>query len=309
MDGLPVFSLLEYALPDCTLLGFDAVFNATTNFIIDAMGAGRSFRRRARASPGGGLRRSGPRQRRGRLGRGEQSGRARQRRHGRRHHAGGRGTRAPDGCPARTDLAGARADGRRLRLVTSVWRDSSPGAAQGRGGFARRPRPRPSARRGTRHRAPARGPHRRVPRRGPAHRPHGRRVRQREARPRPADRLRRLRGPPAPVPDELRRGRPRRRLRHPLRRRGARGGPRPARRPSWLRALLLSLVILAAGTALGAAGYHWERTYLVQAPEMLRTEDGWRILGRQSRHVSGLGLSGPRLLWQNGAVDRVRRPR
>ena len=77
-------------------------------------------------------------------------------------------------------------------------------------------------------------------------------------------------------------------------------GARPARRPSWLRALLLSLVILAAGTALGAAGYHWERTYLVQAPEMLRTEDGWRILGRQNRHVSGLGLSGPRLLWQNG---------
>ena len=43
MDGLPVFSLLEYALPDCTLLGFEAVFNATTNFIIDAMGTGRSF--------------------------------------------------------------------------------------------------------------------------------------------------------------------------------------------------------------------------------------------------------------------------
>ena len=43
MDGLPVFSLLEYTLPDCTLLGFEAVFNATTNFIIDAMGTGRSF--------------------------------------------------------------------------------------------------------------------------------------------------------------------------------------------------------------------------------------------------------------------------
>jgi homoserine dehydrogenase len=43
MDGLPVFSLLEYTLPDCALLGFEAVFNATTNFIIDAMGAGRSF--------------------------------------------------------------------------------------------------------------------------------------------------------------------------------------------------------------------------------------------------------------------------
>ncbi|MFA4965074.1 MAG: homoserine dehydrogenase [Thermoleophilia bacterium] len=43
MDGLPVFSLLEFALPDCTLLGFEAVFNATTNFIVDAMGTGRTF--------------------------------------------------------------------------------------------------------------------------------------------------------------------------------------------------------------------------------------------------------------------------
>jgi homoserine dehydrogenase len=43
MDGLPVFSLLEYTLPDCALLGFEAVFNATTNFIIDAMGTGRSY--------------------------------------------------------------------------------------------------------------------------------------------------------------------------------------------------------------------------------------------------------------------------
>ncbi len=43
MDGLPVFSLLEYALPDCALRGFEAVFNATTNFIIDAMGTGRSY--------------------------------------------------------------------------------------------------------------------------------------------------------------------------------------------------------------------------------------------------------------------------
>ena len=43
MDGLPVFSLLEFALPDCRLLGFEAVFNATTNYIVDAMGTGRSF--------------------------------------------------------------------------------------------------------------------------------------------------------------------------------------------------------------------------------------------------------------------------
>lgn len=43
MDGLPVFSLLEFTLVDCRLLGFDAVFNSTTNFIIDAMAHGAPF--------------------------------------------------------------------------------------------------------------------------------------------------------------------------------------------------------------------------------------------------------------------------
>ena len=43
IDGLPVFSLLEFTLPDCRLLGFEAVFNATSNSIIDAMGQGETF--------------------------------------------------------------------------------------------------------------------------------------------------------------------------------------------------------------------------------------------------------------------------
>ena len=43
MDGLPVFSLLELTLPDCRLLGFEAVFNATSNSIIDAMGRGEDY--------------------------------------------------------------------------------------------------------------------------------------------------------------------------------------------------------------------------------------------------------------------------
>jgi homoserine dehydrogenase len=43
MDGLPVFSLLEFTLPDCRLLGFEAVFNATSNSIIDAMGRGEGY--------------------------------------------------------------------------------------------------------------------------------------------------------------------------------------------------------------------------------------------------------------------------
>ena len=43
MDGLPVFSLLEYTLVDCRLLGFEAIFNSTTNFIIDSMARGEGF--------------------------------------------------------------------------------------------------------------------------------------------------------------------------------------------------------------------------------------------------------------------------
>ena len=40
MDGCPVFDLFRSCLPGCRLLGFDAVFNSTTNFILDAMGEG-----------------------------------------------------------------------------------------------------------------------------------------------------------------------------------------------------------------------------------------------------------------------------
>ena len=43
MDGCPVFSLFRSCLPDCRLLGFEAVFNSTTNFILDAMGEGVGF--------------------------------------------------------------------------------------------------------------------------------------------------------------------------------------------------------------------------------------------------------------------------
>jgi len=43
MDGAPVFNLFETCLRGCKLLGFDAVFNSTTNFILDAMGEGVGF--------------------------------------------------------------------------------------------------------------------------------------------------------------------------------------------------------------------------------------------------------------------------
>ncbi len=80
-----------------------------------------------------------------------------------------------------------------------------------------------------------------------------------------------------------------------------RAGARPPRRPSWLRAVLFSLVVLTAGAALGAAGYRLERTYSVRPPGITRTGDGWTIIGPHQHEFSGLGLDGPRLIWQDGA--------
>jgi hypothetical protein len=79
------------------------------------------------------------------------------------------------------------------------------------------------------------------------------------------------------------------------------GDGRPARRPSWLRAALWSLVILAAGVALGGAGYRLERTYFAKPPVVERTGDGVRLIAQPGHELSGLGLEEGRLIWQDGA--------
>jgi hypothetical protein len=81
----------------------------------------------------------------------------------------------------------------------------------------------------------------------------------------------------------------------------ATGGTRPTRRPSWLRAAFWSLVVLVAGAALGGAGYRFERSNAIQLPEATRTADGWRLTAHPGHDLSGLGLNGSRLLWQDGA--------
>jgi hypothetical protein len=81
----------------------------------------------------------------------------------------------------------------------------------------------------------------------------------------------------------------------------AAGSGRPARRPSWLRAALWSLVVLAAGVALGGAGYRLERSHFVKPPVVERTADGLRLTAPPGHELSGLGLDGGRLIWQDGA--------
>jgi hypothetical protein len=79
---------------------------------------------------------------------------------------------------------------------------------------------------------------------------------------------------------------------------------RPARRPSWLRAALISLVVLAAGAVVGVTGYRLERAYSVQPPTVARTAGGWLVTGRPGHEFGGLSLNGPRLVWQDeGSIE------
>ena len=77
---------------------------------------------------------------------------------------------------------------------------------------------------------------------------------------------------------------------------------RPARRPSWLRALLVSFAVLAVGAALGTAAYRYERSASIQPPSVERTADGWVVTAHHQREFSGITLSPGRLFWQNGAA-------
>ena len=63
----------------------------------------------------------------------------------------------------------------------------------------------------------------------------------------------------------------------------------------------MSLVVVAAGAALGAAGYRVERSQSIRTPTVERTSDGWRLIGRNGHELSGLGLDGSHLIWQEGA--------
>ncbi len=129
MDGLPVFSLLEYTLPDCTLLGFEAVFNATTNFLIDAMGTGRSYEDALSQVQADGYAEADP-------GNDVDGWDAASKAASLANVAMGAGITPADvereslrDVP-RERILRARKDGRRLRLVSSVWREApEPGQA------------------------------------------------------------------------------------------------------------------------------------------------------------------------------------
>jgi len=131
MDGLPVFSLLELALPDCRLLGFEAVFNATTNYIVDAMGVGRSFEESLAHVQAEGYAEADP-------SRDIDGWDAACKAAALANVAMGAGITPADidkqslrNVPLER-IARARTNGNRLRLVTTVWRETPGGRVRGR---------------------------------------------------------------------------------------------------------------------------------------------------------------------------------
>jgi homoserine dehydrogenase len=130
MDGLPVFSLLEYALPQCRLLGFEGVLNSTTNAIIDSIGAGGGFQEALAAAQAEGIAEADP-----------------------AHDIDGWDAASKGAALANVAMdagitpadierqslrdvppeliAEARVAGRRLRLVTQVWREPGTGGRAG----------------------------------------------------------------------------------------------------------------------------------------------------------------------------------
>ena len=132
MDGLPVFSLLEFALPQCRLLGFEAVFNSTTNSILEAMGRGGDLDDALAEARRAGIAEADP-----------------------DHDIDGWDAACKAAAlanvamdagitPAGIDrqslrdvppelVSEARSAGRRLRLVTQVWRESGAGGGRVRG--------------------------------------------------------------------------------------------------------------------------------------------------------------------------------
>jgi len=79
----------------------------------------------------------------------------------------------------------------------------------------------------------------------------------------------------------------------------ASGAP-PENHPSWVRALLVSVVVLLVGAALGVAGYVLEQSRATWRPQVAVVDGGWRLSTSHGLRLGGAALSGERLAWEAG---------
>ncbi len=74
----------------------------------------------------------------------------------------------------------------------------------------------------------------------------------------------------------------------------------PERHQSWVRALLLSGIVLLAGAVLGAAGFGFEQSRATWRPQVTATSGGWRISTSHGLRLGGSALGGDHLAWEAG---------
>ena len=77
-------------------------------------------------------------------------------------------------------------------------------------------------------------------------------------------------------------------------------GAAPERPHSWVRALLISGLILLAGAVLGATGFVFEQSLATWRPQVSATSAGWRISTSHGLQLDGPALGGDHLAWEAG---------
>jgi hypothetical protein len=74
----------------------------------------------------------------------------------------------------------------------------------------------------------------------------------------------------------------------------------PEHHHSWMRALLISGLVLLAGTVLGAGGFVFEQSRATWRPQVTATDHGWRISTSHGLRLGGASLSADHLAWDAG---------
>src|SRR5450759_4359122 len=77
-------------------------------------------------------------------------------------------------------------------------------------------------------------------------------------------------------------------------------GAAPESPHSWVRALLISALILLAGAVLGAAGFVFEQSRATWRPQVAATSAGWRISTSHGLQLGGSALGADHLAWEAG---------
>ena len=78
------------------------------------------------------------------------------------------------------------------------------------------------------------------------------------------------------------------------------GSPPPRHGVSRLRALLVSLAVLAAGAGLGAAGFTLEQSRVTWKPQVAETGNGWRISTSHGLRLGDAALGRGYIVWNAG---------